>query len=312
MASVPWLIVLFTGLLVAIRSSRWAVGHLADFATATRIPPFIVGITLVSFGTDLPEIANSIASSVTGHGDINVGDSVGSATVQATLIIGLMPFIAGAFPFASGTVARVGAATFAALLGGALLMIDGHVSRIDAVLLVLAWLAGTLVAWRHHAGATPPVPHPDPSGRGRHLLLALIGLALVGAGATTAVEALTQLSTIWSVPEYYVAFFLASVGTSLPELVVISAALRRQEWDLAIGDALGSSFVDSTISIAAGPLIAPISVTAATVVTGSLVAAVSVAVSTVLLATRGRHDRRSGVALIVVFVVAYVTVSLIG
>lgn len=74
--------VLMTGLLVAVMSSRWAVGHLTAFAAGTRIPPFVIGITLVSIGTDLPEIANSLVASVTGHGDINIGDSIGSATRQ--------------------------------------------------------------------------------------------------------------------------------------------------------------------------------------------------------------------------------------
>lgn len=97
---VLWVAVLLTGLLVAVMSSRWAVGHLIVFAAGTRIPPFVIGIILVSIGTDLPEIANSLVASVTGHGDINIGDSIGSATVQATLILGLLPIITGSFPIA--------------------------------------------------------------------------------------------------------------------------------------------------------------------------------------------------------------------
>ncbi len=72
-----------TGFLVAVLASRYSVEHLTKFAAGTRIPPFIIGITLVSIGTDLPEIANSIVASVTGHGDVNVGDSIGSAVVQS-------------------------------------------------------------------------------------------------------------------------------------------------------------------------------------------------------------------------------------
>ena len=63
------------------------------------------------------------------------------------------------------------------------------------------------------------------------------------------------------VPEYLMAFLLASLGTSLPELMVDVTAVRRRQYDLAVGDALGSSFVDSTLSLGIGPLIAPIAVT---------------------------------------------------
>lgn len=71
------------------------MGHLTELDSSSRIPPFVIGITLASIGTDLPEIANSIVASVTGHGDLNVGDAIGSATVQATLVHGLLPMIAG-------------------------------------------------------------------------------------------------------------------------------------------------------------------------------------------------------------------------
>ena len=131
-----WTAVMATGFLVAVLASRYSVEHLTKFAAGTRIPPFIIGITLVSIGTDLPEITNSIVASVTGHGDVNVGDSIGSAVVQSTLILGLLPLIAGAFPIARGRVTRIGAATAGALLLGAALMADGHLSRLDALLLI--------------------------------------------------------------------------------------------------------------------------------------------------------------------------------
>ena len=312
MESVLWLTVLGTGLLVAVRSSRWAVGHLIDFAAATRIPSFIVGITLVSLGTDLPEIANSLVSSAAGHGDINVGDSIGSATVQSTLVLGLMPLIAGGFPLLVQPVLRVGAATAACLAGGALLMLDGNLSRLDAALLLTAWLAATVVAW--HGNPDPePGPPPEEARPGvRHLLPAALGLVLVGAGATTAVEALTQLATLWSVPEYLVAFLLASMGTSLPELTVVIAALREREWDLAVGDALGSSLLDATLSLAVGPLFFPIAVSTGAAVTGSVTAAAVIAIVVLVLTLRRRHDRASAALLIALFLAAYLVVGILG
>lgn len=75
-----WVVILSTGQLVAVMSSSWAVGHLTAFSAGTRVPPFVIGITLVSIGTDLPEIANSLLASITGHGDINIGHSIGSVS----------------------------------------------------------------------------------------------------------------------------------------------------------------------------------------------------------------------------------------
>jgi cation:H+ antiporter len=307
-----WIAVMVTGFIVAVYASRWAVGHIAEFAASTRIPPFLIGITLVSIGTDLPEIATSIVASITGHGDIIVGDSIGSATVQSTLILGLLPIVAGAFPIARGRIARVGAATIGAMLLGALLMMDGELSRFDAVVLVSSWVLGTFLIWR----VLPEDARPYVEIRGerhfKHLLLASIGLILVGLGATTAIEAVTNLAELLEAPEYLIAFLLASLGTSLPELVVDITAVRRGQYDLAVGDALGSSFVDSTLSLAAGPLFVPIAVTSTIAVRGSIAAAVAIGLVIMILMPRRIHDWKTGSALILVFVAVYALLLAIG
>ena len=116
---------------------------------------------------------------------------------------------------------------------------------------------------------------------------------------------LTTVAGSLAVPEYLVAFFVGSIGTSLPEFVVDLTAIRHGQRDLAIGDALGSSFVDSTLSIAAGPLIAPVSVTAGLVVTGSIAAAIVIALVVVVLSLRRRHDWVSGLVLLALYVGFY-------
>lgn len=301
-----------TGFLVAVLASRYSVEHLTKFAAGTRIPPFIIGITLVSIGTDLPEIANSIVASVTGHGDVNVGDSIGSAVVQSTLILGLLPLIAGAFPIARGRVTRIGAATAGALLLGAALMADGHLSRLDAVLLIGAWILGTAVVWRDLPADAQPLVKTGGERNLTHLWPAIVGLMLVGLGATTAVQAVTQLAEVLEVPEYLIAFLVASLGTSLPELVVDVTAVRRGQWDLAMGDALGSSFVDSTLSLAAGPLIVPIVVSSTIAVIGSIIAAVAMVLVVLILSVKKQHDWLSGVALIAVFLLVYALLLNLG
>lgn len=101
----------------------------------------------------------------------------------------------------------------------------------------------------------------------------------------------------------------ASIGTSLPELVVEISAVRRGQWDLAVGDAIGSSFVDATLSLGIGPLIAPIVVSAGVAVSGSLVASAAIGLALLVLMQRRVHDRRSGAVLIGIFLVAYLFIT---
>lgn len=293
------------GFTLSVLASRRAVDHATDIAAGTRLPPFVIGFTLLAIGTDLPEIANSIVSSLAGEGDINVGDSVGSAATQATLVLGLLPIIAGALMISKKRVLRIGIATVFSLLLGAALMADGDISRLDATILISAWLIGSAITWGPPPeGAQMPL-QLEAVQKVRKTLIVLFALAIVGAATTLAVWGIRELATAIEVPTYIVAFFLASIGTSLPELVVEVTAVRRGQTEMAIGDALGSSFVDATLSIGIGPLIAPVAVTTSLVVPGSLAAAGAIGIVALVLAIRGRHDWKSGNAFILLYLAFY-------
>lgn len=299
-----WCLAIVAGLALAMLASRRAVNHLTALAAGSRIPPFFFGITLVAIGTDLPEIANSIASSVSGHGDLNVGDSIGSATTQITLVLALFPLIVGSMDIKRNQVALMGGVTALSLAMGAVLLSDGYLSRADAAVLILAWLIASVALWRQ-GSLRPPNLESEGGSRLYHGGVALVYLALVGVGATLAVMAFVEISAILSIPEYLISFFAASIGTSLPELFVDITAIRKGEQQLAIGGILGASLVDSTLSMAIGPLIAPTVVTASLAVRGSLVAIGAVLIVTVLLAITARHNAKTGILLLLVYAAVY-------
>jgi cation:H+ antiporter len=182
-------------------------------------------------------------------------------------------------------------------------MVDGDLSRLDAAILVGGWILGTLVAASDMARPAQP---ETKEGVIRHLWPTIGGLLFVGLGAITAIEAIARLAEVLEVPQYLVAFLLASVGTSLPELTVSVAAVKRGHPNLALGNVLGASLIDSTLSLGAGPLLFPIAVTADIAVTGSFIAAGAIAFTMLLLSVRKRHDRLSGVILIATFFLVYV------
>lgn len=294
------------GFTIAVMGSRRAVTDASMLASGTRIPRFVIGFTLLAIGTDLPEIANSIVSSISGHGDLNVGDSVGSAATQITLVLGVLPLVGGVvFAISRRRFSRAGAATVGALLLGMVLMGDGDISRLDALVLIGSWLFGSFLLWGPAPSGTQLDLPLATSRKGRKVATVLFALAVVGVGAMLAVWGLTVVADQIGLPEYVIAFFLASFGTSLPELVVVLTAMRQGHKELAIGDAMGSSFVDSTLSIAIGPLIAPVAVTTSLVLKGSAIAAGAVAIVTVLLVSRARHDRISGTVLVLLYLAIY-------
>lgn len=294
------------GFVLSVMASRRAVSNTVELAAGTSIPPFVVGFTLLAIGTDLPEIATSIIASLTGDGDLVVGDAIGSVATQTTLILGLLPLTGGALLLSKTRVLRIGIATVFALLLGIALMRDGDIGRLDATILIVAFLVGTVMTWGPPPAGTQMELSLEAAQKFRKTLVVLFALAIVGGATTLALWGLTALSETLAVPEYIVAFFLASLGTSLPELVVTTTAMRGGQTELAIGDAMGASFIDSTLAIGIGPLLAPIAVTAELAIPGSLAAAGAVGIVALVLAFRGTHDWKTGVPFLLLYVAFYV------
>jgi cation:H+ antiporter len=308
-----YLVLLLVGLAAALAASELAVSYTRALAAGLGAPPFVVGVVLVAVGTDLPEIANSIASHLQGEGDVNVGDSVGSTLTQYTFVLGLFPLVAGALLISRRQVGLVTVLTMGGLGMTTLFVLDGRLDRMEGLALVAAWGTATVATTKLLSGGTadePPAVRHD--GKLAQALVALGALGLVGVGATLAVHSLVRLAETVGVPEFLLAFFGASVGTSMPEILVDVTALRRGAPGIALGDALGSSLVDSTLSIGAGPLVAPADVTTRLAVVGSLYTLAAVAAVGAVLAWRRRHDRASAAVLMGLYAFSYVILLGLG
>lgn len=302
-----WIAITITGLVTAAYGSRRAVTHATALAQGLKVPPYLVGVVILGIGTDIPEIANSIIASAAGHGDLNVGDSVGSVATQITLGLAVIGLLGGRFPVGPARVVPVTLLTVLALVLGAILTADGWFSRLDGVVLLLGWVVSMAVVWRSErplAEAVLEQPHESPAWAA---LLVLGYLALVGVGAAVVVRAVIELAPLIGIPEYIISFFATSIGTSMPEIVVDINAIRAGRRDLAVGDVLGSCLVDGTLSIGIGPALFPTAVTAGLAMRGAFAAIGAVTVAAMMLLVLRQLDRRVGAVLLVTYLMLYVT-----
>jgi len=288
-----WLVVVVAGLAVAILDSRRAVGYASDLAFGFNVPPFVVGAIVVAIGTDLPEIANSIVSAVSEYGDMAAGNATGSTITQMTLVLGILPFVGGTMASGPHRIVLPGTLMVMGLGMGAVFGADDALTRAEGLILIQAPVAGE---------PTMVVPEQRPT---RALIGVLVSLGLVGAGATAAVTAFIEIAEELDVPVFLIGFFAVSIGTSLPELIVDVTAVRRGEKDLAIGDIFGSSLIDATLALGIGPAIVPLVVDGDLVVRSALAGGVIVALLTFVLARRRRHDRVTGVLLLLAYAALY-------
>jgi cation:H+ antiporter len=294
------------GLVVALVASDVAVRYTRTLAATLGAPPFVVGVVLVALGTDLPEIANSIASHLQGEGDVNVGDSVGSTLTQYTFVLALFPLIVTMIAISRRQVGLVTVLTMFGLALTAAVTADGWLGRLDGAILVTTWIGAMVLVTKLLPHTTPEDPPAVRlQGRAPQVGVILGALVAVGAGATVAVRALVDLSETIGVPEFLLAFFGASLGTSAPEIAVDITALRQGAPAIALGDALGSSLIDATLSIGIGPIVAPAEVTARLAVVASLYTLAAVAVVGAVLVMRRRHDRWSALVLMALYALSY-------
>jgi cation:H+ antiporter len=294
---------LLAGIAILAYSSKTAVEHTVSIASNLNVSPFLIGLIVVSVGTDIPEIFNSIMSSAIGHGDINVGDSFGSILAQITLIIGLVAVIGGAFKVRRDEIVVIGACELLALIAAISMVEDGYISRMNAVFLVASWPL-LIIIIRSVLKKDYAVQPSDRKLR-RHIAIAVAGYLGVMLGAYIVINSVVTMSSMLHVPEYVISFFVVAIGTSLPELAVDLTAVFKKQYEIAIGDAIGSCIVDAGLSIGIGPLIFPTAVSGRLAETTGLYALLVSAIVISTLALRRKVDRKAGIFFIALYGLSY-------
>jgi len=295
---------LISGLALLIFSSDKAVEHSISIASILGMSPLMIGLLIVSLGTDLPEIANSIVSSAVGHGDINVGDSFGSVLAQISLMLGLLPFFGGTLKVKRDEIVVIGACEVLALIAAVSMVEKGYLSRMNAVFLVASWPILMLIIKKvmKKESAVARTGRRLPY----HLVIVVLGYMGIAAGSFVVINSVITLSAVLHIHEYLISFFVIAIGTSLPELVVDLTAIRKKQYEIAIGDTIGSCIVDAGFSIGIGPLFFPIAVSGGLAETTGLYALLVSIIVLSTLALREKFDKKAGLLFIVLYLLSYV------
>ena len=234
------LVLLTAGFVMLVKGSDWFVDGAASIAAKFRIPQLIIGLTIVAMGTSAPEAAVSITAASAGSADITVGNIVGSNILNVLVILGLSAAIISV-PIGKST-QKVDAPFMIAISGIFLLLgWDGTITRLDGVILLVFFVSyiGYMIWSALHSNEEP---EEIKEMKIWQMILATIGgLALVVWGADVAVDAATELATIFGMSERFIGLTVVALGTSLPELFTSVTAARKGNADIAIGNIVGSN-----------------------------------------------------------------------
>lgn len=270
----------------------------ANVARRLAIPPLLIGLTVVGFGTSTPELLVSVDAAWRGVPDIAIGNIVGSNIGNILLIIGLSALI-WPIKVMGATLRRDTAVMMAAALGLVPVFAMGQMCRPAGLILVVGLAAYLVWAYRQmgdtgteEEGATPP------EGTLVSVLWIAGGLIALMVGARFLVDGAVNIARTFGISEAFIGLTIVAVGTSLPELATSLIAAFRRHSEIAIGNIVGSNIFNVLGILGVTALIAPIPV-ASRFLTFDLPVMIAVSlVLTALLLTRPVIGRVAGLAML--------------
>lgn len=271
-------------------------------ARRMAIPPLLIGLTVVGFGTSTPELLVSVDAAWRGVPDIAIGNIVGSNIANILLIVGLSALV---WPIrvTGATLRRDTAVMMAAALMLLPLFAMAQIGRVSGLLLVAGLGAYLVWAYRQPGGAAEEdVDIPAPAAMFVSVLWVIAGLIALMVGARFLVDGAVSIARGYGISEAFIGLTIVAVGTSLPELATsLIAALRRQS-EIAIGNIVGSNIFNVLGILGVTAVIAPIPV-ASRFLTFDLPVMIGVSlILTTLLLTRPTIGRGIGAAMLVGYV----------
>ena len=241
-------VIFIVGLVLVIKGGDWFVDSASWFAEATGIPKFIVGATVVSFATTLPELLVSVRAAMNGSAQLAIGNAVGSVTANTTLIMGVS-LVAMAGVISRKTIAIRGGLLIGSVVALTLLSLGGALPTWSAFILwaiFLAFMVINLLDGKKEAGAEIKEEYSKKEIPSR-VLWFVIGTASIIFGAEFLVSSGKTIAAGIGISETIIGFTVIALGTSLPELVTTLTAIRKKENSLSVGNIIGANIIDTTL-----------------------------------------------------------------
>ena len=306
------------GFILLIKGGDWFVDGATDIAHKFKLPEILIGATVVSIGTTLPELMVSAGSAFAGHGEIAYGNAIGTIICNTALVcaitIALKPGevdrqalkIPVGFFFGSAIFYSVNAymfRTYSRISGIILLLIFGVYMIINVRQAMASYRAGTAPAEEDKAEDEKEV------NIGKAILFLLIGAACIAVGADLLIDNGIIIAQVLGVPESVIALTIVAFGTSLPELVTAITSISKGHGALSLGNVIGANLFNMVLVSGAAITLSPFDLPSSKFIMGynsSLVVDIPVMFITMLILSipplmKGRLKRWQGILLLAMY-----------
>ena len=299
------------GLLFLIKGGDWFVDGASALARRFHLPELLIGATVVSIGTTLPEVMVSTMSALSGHGEIAYGNAIGSVICNAALIAAITIAVRPgkvdpktlktpvAFFFAAAAIYCIAAYVF------------GKFTRVMGVIMLAMFVAYMIVNVLQMKSAPAEVHEEaeEEMSLPKTLGLLVVGAVLIAVGANLLVDNGTLIAQALGVPESVIALTFVALGTSLPELITAITSLMKGHSDLSLGNVIGANVFNLVLVSGVSVTLAPFTIPQSNTLFGinsSLVLDLPVMLAVMLILTvpalvKGKLNRAQGITLLAIY-----------
>ena len=313
------ILLLAVGFAFLVKGADFFVEGSSSIAKKLKVPPIIIGLTIVAMGTSLPETAVSVTASLVQNNELAVSNVVGSNIFNLMFVIGVCSILTPIM-VQKATVVRdiplsLGCALFLLVLGVSGLgdktgMTLGHADGV-IFLIVFAGYIFTMVrsAMKTRAAGqkveiegVEECDNMKELSYGKSILFLIVGAAAIAFGGDLTVDTASRIAIELGMSQTLVGLTIVSIGTSLPELVTSVVAARKNEVDMAVGNAVGSNIFNILMVLGISSAISPVALIRENIIDIVLLMVFSVMVW-IFAGTRKKIERKEGIIMVVVYLV---------
>lgn len=302
-------LLLVIGFILLIKGADFFVDGATFIANKFKIPPIVIGMTIVAIGTSLPEITISVLASFKGSNGMAIGNILGSNILNICLILGLVACFS-AVPVKKQTI-KIDI-PFLIILETILLVlgfIGGSLSGLDGVILCVLFIGFTLYIIKSSKGQPAEEIEAKDLKVWQVILYLVGGCVAIKFGGDFIVDSATTIAKQFGMSDNLIGLTIVALGTSLPELVTSVVAARKGQIDLALGNVIGSDIFNILLALMLSSIVSPLTYTFENIVDN--IVAILIAIFTFIFACTDKQIKRlEGVSLLLIYVVYAVYIFL--
>lgn len=255
-------LLLAVGLYVLLKGGDALINGAASLSASYNIDPFAIGLTIVAFGTSLPEFFVSFIANLTGRGDIGIGNILGSNVANIALVLGISAVLTPVV-MEKLTMKLDLPITFFVSAVFYLFMLDGNITRINGIILTFMFLTYIYYVYLRAKATKESLLEEEleaHNSRIKDILLILGGILGLYIGSDLTIRGAAGLARALGVGELAIGLTIVSIGTSLPELVATLAAIRTNNHKIGVGNIIGSNVFNILFVLGISSTVKPFSV----------------------------------------------------